>query len=195
MLEGMPEEEELLLLFTTALPIINIDQFLYPGASTPLIWVNLSDRPDLQVLAEQGDLNQDKLFICTWFYVMPGTDMMGIGLRIKMHSPPHLSLSLVFPLKHDYEQLITLSQEGSLWVLPGPAPEDLQDMLVENDVGGFFERVSTRCGQGLFVTLAPDLVEDLRKQLAGWEKYRPKTKPQSHTASRKRTRRKNRKHG
>ena len=178
MSEGMPEEEELLLLFTTALP---------------LVWVDLSDRPDLQILAEQSDLNQDKLFICTWFYVMPATPMMGIGLRIKMHSPPHLSFSLVFPLKYDYEQLVTLSQEGSLWVLPGLAPENLQDMLVENDVGGFFERVAASSGQGLFVTLAPDLIEDLRKQLAGWEKYRPKTKP--HTVSRKRTRRKNRKHG
>jgi hypothetical protein len=174
----MPTEEELLLLFTTALPISKIDQLVYPGASTALIWVDLADRPDLGVLAEQGDLNQDKLFICTWFYVMPATPMMGIGLRVKMHTPPHLAFSLVFPLKHDYEQLVTMSQEGSFWVLPSPAPEDLGNMLVGDDVGGFFERVATRCGQGLFVELSPDLVEDLRKQLSSWaaQYKKPQTK-------------------
>jgi hypothetical protein len=170
MLERTPEEEELLLLFTTALPISQIDQIVYPGVSTILIWVDLSDRPDLKVLAEQGELNKNKMFICMLFYVMPGDPMMGIGLQVKMHEPPHLTFSLVFPLKYDFDQLTTLSTEGNFWLLPGPRPSDLGDMLAGENVILFFERVAARCGQGLYITLAPDLVEELRKQLASWEK-------------------------
>ena len=103
MTKRKPQEEELMYLFTTALPISQIDQMVYPGVSTALIWVDLSDRPDLQVLASQGDLNTDKMFICTMFYVMPTTPMMGIGLRVKMHESPHLTFSLVFPLKYDFD--------------------------------------------------------------------------------------------
>jgi hypothetical protein len=162
------EEEELRLLFTTALPIAGIDQFLYPGSSTILVWVNLADRPDLSVLAEQGELNRDKMFICTWFYVMPATPKMGIGLRVKMHEPPHLTLSLVFPFQYDFESLTTLSTEGNMWLLSGPRPSDLGDLLVGDDAAGFLEQVVARSGQGLYVTLAPDLVEELRKQLSSW---------------------------
>ena len=185
MAEMLPEEE-LLLLFTTALPINSMSEILYPGASTVLVWVDLTDRSDLEILAVQGDLNKDKLFICTWFYVMPSTPLMGVGLRIKMHESPHISLSLVFPLEHYYDQLVTMSAEGSLWILPEPAPLNLASMLVGNDVAGFFERVAAHCGQGLFVELSPDLIEELRKQLASWsEQYRreerPRAKPRGKT--------------
>jgi hypothetical protein len=170
----MTPEEELLFLFKTALPIQGIDQLLYPGASTILVWVDLSDRPDLQILAEQGELNRDKLFICTWFYVLHSMPDMGIGLRVKMHESPHLTLSLVFPLKYDFDSLMTLGAEGNIWILPGPRPNDLGDMLVGDDAAGFLEKVVERCGQGLYVTLAPDLVEELRRQLAGWKGRRKK---------------------
>jgi hypothetical protein len=165
----MTPEEELMFLFKTALPIEGIDQFLYPGASTILVWVNISDRPNLRVLAEQGELNRDKMFICTWFYVMPATPMMGIGLRVKMHESPHLTLSLLFPLAYDFDSLSTLSIEGNIWILAGPRPSDLGELLVGDDATGFLEQVVARSGQGLYITLAPDLVEELRKQLAGWK--------------------------
>lgn len=166
----MSPEEELMALFKTALLIEGIDQFIYPGSTTILVWVNLADRPDLQVLAEQGELNKGKMFICTWFYIMPNTPMMGIGLRIKMHESPYLTFSLVFPLKYDLDSLTTLSSEGNIWILSGPRPKDLADLLVGDDATRFLEQIVERSGQGLYVTLSPDLIEELRKQLLGWGK-------------------------
>jgi len=157
----MTPEEELLFLFKTALPIQGVDQFLYPEACTILVWVDITDRPSLSVLTEQGELNKERMFICTWFYVMPDSPMMGIGLRIKMHEPPHLTLSLVFPLEYDFDSMKTLSIDGNIWILAGPRPSDLEDMLVGDDAVGFHKRIVEHSGQGLYITLSPDLVEEL----------------------------------
>jgi hypothetical protein len=42
-------------------------------------------------------------------------------------------------------------------------------MLGGDNATGFLEHVVKHCGQGLTVTLAPDLVEELRSQLGSLE--------------------------
>lgn len=80
----MDERPSLELMFRSALPIDDIDQLLFsPQEGVSIIWVNISERPDLQVLASQ-EQSQEGYSLCTWFYADPGKYNMVIGLRVDM---------------------------------------------------------------------------------------------------------------
>src|SRR5713226_7617905 len=49
----MIDAAEIALLLKAALPIDDVDQILAPDLSFAIIWLDISERPDLQVLAEQ----------------------------------------------------------------------------------------------------------------------------------------------
>ncbi len=50
---SMTEAEEIALLLKSAIPIDDVDQMLAPGLSFAIIWIDISERPDLQALAEK----------------------------------------------------------------------------------------------------------------------------------------------
>ncbi len=93
----MREAEEIALLLKSAIPIDNVDQILSPGLSFAIIWIDISERPDLQVLAEKDTLT-DGFSICTWFYANPGKRNIRMGLRVEIRQPVHFMLPLVCKL-------------------------------------------------------------------------------------------------
>jgi hypothetical protein len=77
----MTNEEEIALLLKSAIPIDDVDQLLAPDLSFAVIWIDISERPDLQVLAEKDTL-ADGFSIITFFYANPGKHNMRLGMRI-----------------------------------------------------------------------------------------------------------------
>ena len=67
----MTDADEIALLLKSAIPIDDIDEVLSPDLSFAVIWIDISERPDLQVLTEKYTLT-DGFSICTWFYANPG---------------------------------------------------------------------------------------------------------------------------
>ncbi len=166
----MRDEEEIALLLKAALPIDDVDQMLSPDLSFAIIWIDISERPDLAVLAEQETL-ADGYSICTFFYVNPGKRNMRLGLRVEMRQPVRFVLSLVFKVSEYFDQLTTISQQGNFWIVPGPPPTHL---VGSTEIGSevFLEQVVANSGQGLFITLQDHLVEELRNRLAEWKRLR-----------------------
>ena len=80
----MTEAEEIALLLKSAIPIDDVDQMLSPGLSFAIIWIDISERPDLQVFAEK-DTRADGFSIVTFFYANPGRRNMRIGMRGREH--------------------------------------------------------------------------------------------------------------
>src|SRR5713226_1402999 len=83
----------------STLRIDDIDQLrLSPTEGISVVWVDLSERPDLAALAvrsaqESGDA------ICTWFSRNLGTRKMLMGLRVAMTQPTTAVFTLAFPLE------------------------------------------------------------------------------------------------
>ncbi len=95
---SLTDAEEIALLFRSALPIDDVDQVLAPGLSFAVIWVDISERPDLQVLAEKDTL-ADVFSTCTWFDDSPGKQNMRMGLRVEMRQPVRFVISLAFKVR------------------------------------------------------------------------------------------------
>ena len=163
--------EEIALLFRSALPIDGIDQVLLPGQNFAVIWVDLSERPDLQVLGESEATLGDGFSICTWASQNPGKQTLKIGLRIEMRQPVRFVLTLAFSVREYREQLETMSRQGNLWIVPGPPPAHLEGSM-EMDAQEFMEQVYAYSGQGLFITLQDHLVDELRQVLAEWKRVK-----------------------
>ncbi len=166
----MTDTEEIALLLRSAIPIDDVDEVLSPGFSFAVIWVDISERPDLQVLAEKDTLT-DGYSICTWFYANPGKPNMRMGLRVEMRQPVRFVLPVVFKVGEYRDQLTTISREGNFWIVPGPPPEHLMG-LIEMNSTEFLDQVASYCGQGIFITLQDHMVAELRKRLTEWK--RPK---------------------
>lgn len=164
----MTNEEEIALLLKTAIPIDDVDQMLSPVLSFAVIWIDISERPDLQVLARQEPL-ENGYSICTWFYANPGKRNMRMGLRVEMRQPVHFVLPLVFKVSEYIDQLTTISEHGNFWVVPGPPLGHLVGST-EMTAARFMEQVVAYSGLGLFLTLQDDLVAELRERLAEWKR-------------------------
>jgi hypothetical protein len=163
----MTGEEEIALSLRTAIPINDVDQMLSPGLNFAIIWVDISDRPDLQVLTQQEPL-EEGYSICTWFYDNPGRRNMRIGRRIEMRQPVRFVLPLVFQMSRYSDPLTTISQEGNLWIVPGPPPAHLTGST-EMDLTAIMNKIVAYSGQGLFITLQEHMVVELRERLAEWK--------------------------
>src|SRR5450631_4556333 len=92
------DEAKVALLIKSALPIDDIDEIFGVSPCFVVVWVNLSERPDLRILGEQGTL-AGGFSLCTWFAVYPGKRNMLLGLRVEMRQPVQFVLSLVFDVK------------------------------------------------------------------------------------------------
>ncbi len=164
------DSEEIALLLKSVIPIDEVDQILSPRLSFAIIWIDISEQPDLQVLAEKEPL-ADGFSICTYFYANPGKRNMRLGLHIEMRQPVHFVLPLVFKVSKYIDQLTTISQDGNFWIVPGPPPAHLIGSIEMNLVT-FMEQVAAHSGQSLFITLQDHLVEELRKRLGEWKSLR-----------------------
>ena len=163
---SMAEAEEIALLLRSAIPIDDVDQMLAPDLSFAIIWIDISERPDLQVLAEKDPL-ADGFSIITFFYANPGKQNMRLGMRIEMRQPVHFVLPLVFKVSDYIDQLTTISQDGNFWIVPGPPPGHFTGST-EMDSAAFLDQIVAYSGQGLFITLQDHLIAELRTRLAEW---------------------------
>ena|SRR5260370_29942653 len=103
----MTDADEIALLLKSAIPIDDIDEVLSPDLNFAVIWIDISERPDLQVLTEKDTLT-DGFSICTWFYANPGKRNMRMGLRVEMRQPVRFVLPLVFTVSEYVDQLTTI---------------------------------------------------------------------------------------
>ena len=94
------------------------------GLSFAVIWVDISELPDLQVLSEQDTL-ADGFSTGTWFYDSPSKQNMRMGLRVEMRQPVHFVIALAFNVRQYVNQLTTIGWDGSFWVVLGPPPSRL----------------------------------------------------------------------
>jgi hypothetical protein len=167
----MTEEMDLGLLLRSALPIDDIDQLLTPpDDGFSIIWIDISERPDLAALAERS-MQEPGYAVCTWFYGNPGKRTMLIGLRVAMKQPTQTVFTLVFKVEKFVEQLSTIARYGKFWIVPGPPPAHLVGTQ-EMDAQTFTEKVVNFAGQGVFIELEAHLVEELRTQLDEWKRIK-----------------------
>lgn len=164
----MDESQAVSLLLKSAIPIDAIDQMLSPDLNFAVIWVDISERPDVQVLAEQEGM-EDGFCLCTWFYENPGKRNMRIGLRIEMRQPVHFVLPLVFTVREYAKELTTMSEQGQFWIVPGLPPTHVRRTR-EMDAQAIITEIVAYSGQGLCITLEDHLITELREQLAEWKK-------------------------
>jgi hypothetical protein len=150
------EDMDLGLLLRSALSIDDIDQLIIPpNDGMSIIWVDISERPDLAALAERS-AQEPGYAVCTWFYGNPGKRNM---------------LVLAFKVEKFVEQLSTIARYGKLWVVPGPPPASLVGTQ-EMNARTFIEKVVNVVGQGVLIELESHLVEELRTQIDKWKRIK-----------------------
>ena len=165
------EDMDLGLLLHSALSIDDIDQLLMPpNDGMSIIWVDISERPDLAALAERS-AQEPGYAVCTWFYGNPGKRNMLVGLRVAMKQPTQTVFTLAFKVERFVEQLSTIARYGKLWIVPGPPPAHLVGTQ-EMDMQTFITKVINFAGQGVLIELEPHLIAELWTQLDGWKRIK-----------------------
>lgn len=165
------EDMDLGLLLHSALSIDDIDQLLIPpNDGMSIIWVDISERPDLTALAERS-AQESGFAVCIWFYGNPGKRNMLVGLRVAMKQPTNTVFTLVFKVERYVEQLLTIARYGKLWIVPGPPPAYLVGTQ-EMDAQTFLSQVVDVAGQGVLIELEPHLVAELQTQLDDWKRIK-----------------------
>src|SRR5215472_17550108 len=86
-------------MLSSALRIDDIDQLhLSPTEGISVIWVDISERPDLAALAvHSARASSDAVY--TWFSSNSGRRNMLVGLRIALKQSTTAVFTLVFPLE------------------------------------------------------------------------------------------------
>src|SRR5260370_30769534 len=160
------DEETASLLVQTALPIDAIDQItgIIPGRTVVLVWVDIQDRPDLLHMNQRHE-GRSGNFVTTWFFVEPGKRHMLVGLRVEVRSPFTATFSLIFPMKHYFQQLESLAENGLIWVEPGPPPDASAEIRAMS-----VSELLAVVGDGISLDLEEPQIQQLRGQLAAWKK-------------------------
>jgi hypothetical protein len=167
----MDENASLELLVKSALPVDDVDQLqMGPRDGIAVIWVDTSERPDLQILAEKN-ARSGGYAVCTWFYGNPSKLNMIIGLRVEMKQPTRNAFQVVLKVERYLDQLSLIAQSGKLWIVPGPPLAHLVGKI-EMNARTFIEQVIAYSGEGLFIELEPHLVAELQSQLTTWKRNR-----------------------
>ncbi len=159
------DEETVRLVVQAALPIDAMDQItgVIPGRTAVLVWVDLQDRPDLFHMNQRHEGGSGD-FVATWFFVEPGKRHMLVGLRVEVRAPFTATFSLVFSMKHSFQQLESIAEDGLIWVEPGPppdAPTGMRAMSVQD--------LLTVVGDGISLDLEEPQRQQLREQLTAWK--------------------------
>jgi hypothetical protein len=155
----------------TALSIDDIDQLrLSRSDGISIIWVDISERPDLAALAtrstrEAGDA------VCTWFFGNPGKRNMIVGLRVALSPPTNTVFVLAFQVERFAGHLSIIAKYGKLWVVPGPPQAHLIGTQ-QMDAHTFLTQVVNYSGQGVLIELESHLVTALRTQFDEWKRLK-----------------------
>ncbi len=159
------DEETARLFVQTALPIDAIDQItgVIPDRTVVLVWVDLQDRPDLLPMCQRHEGGSGD-FVATWFFVEPGKRHMLVGLRVEVRAPFTATFSLVFPMKHSFQQMESSAENGLIWVEPGPPPDASAGIRAMST-----QDVLTVVGDGISLELEEPQRRQLREQLTAWK--------------------------
>ncbi len=162
------EGTDLGVMLRSALSIDDIDQLrLSRSDGISVIWVDISERPDLAALAtrsthEAGDA------VCTWFFGNPGKRNMIVGLRVALSPPTNTVFVLAFQVERFAGHLSIIARYGKLWVVPGPPQAHLIGTQ-QMDAHTFLTHVVNYSGQGVLIELESHLVTALRTQFDEWK--------------------------
>ncbi len=158
------DEETAKLLVQTALPMDAIDQItitgIIPGRTVVLVWVDIQDRPDLLHMNQRHEGGSGD-FVATWFFVEPGKRHMLVGLRVEVHAPFTATFSLIFPMKHYFQHLESIAENGLIWVEPGPPPDASAGIRAMSA-----SELLAVVGDGISLDLEESQRQQLRGQLA-----------------------------
>jgi hypothetical protein len=165
------EETDPGLMLRSALSIDDIDQLrLPPSDGMSIIWVDISERPDLAALA--GRCTQELgAAVCTWFYGNPGKRNMIVGLRVALQPPTNTVCVLAIQVERFAGTLSIVAQYGKLWIVPGPPQAHLAGTQ-EMDAQTIITKVVNYSGQGVLIELESHLVKELRTQLDEWKQIK-----------------------
>ncbi|GHO63776.1 hypothetical protein KSC_026680 [Ktedonobacter sp. SOSP1-52] len=163
--------EDLTLMLRSAIPVDDVDiLMLSPGNGIAVIWLNLSERPDVKTLLDRH-AEEGGYAICTWFYGNLGKHNMLVGLRVEMREPTRSVFHLAFKVKDHQEPLSLIAQAGKLWCVPGPPPAHLVGTM-EMTVHDFVQKVVNYSGQGMMIELQPHLIAELQQHLDEWKRIK-----------------------
>ena len=105
-----------------ALHVQHID-FLSSGSDAiALIWIDLSERPDLIQMA-QGHLGEQGMASCSWHAPNLSLRDAHIYFRLQARTPTQSVLILGFNLATYHMQLSRIARDRFLWVMSGPRPD------------------------------------------------------------------------
>lgn len=160
--------EDIALMLRSALPLNDVDRVMFgPSDGLTIVWVNISERPDLQVLSD-WHFDGDGYAICSWFYAHPGKRNMVVGLRIEMRQPTRTVFHLAFNVERFMNPLSLISQTGKIWIILEPPPIHLAETMTMA-AQDFTRKAAAHSGRGVMITLESRLVAELREQLTEWK--------------------------
>jgi hypothetical protein len=163
------EETDPAVMLRSALSIDDIDHVcLPPDERICVIWVNISERPDLAPLAVHNTQKASDA-VCSWFYGNPGKRNMIVGLRITIRQPANAIFTLAFEMERFVGHLLSIAKYGKLWIIPGPPPSHSIGSHAM-DAQTFLTHVVTLSGQGVVIELESHLVTALRTRLDEWKR-------------------------
>lgn len=158
------EEVDLGVTLRSALRIDDIDQLrLSPTERISIMWVDLSERPDLAALAAR-DAPEPSDASVTLFSDYPGTPKMLVGLRVSLKQPMTAVFTLVFPVEQFAGHLVTMAKYGKLWIVPGPPLPRLVG-TGEMEAQTLLTQIVRYSGQGVWLELESPLMRAVRTQL------------------------------
>lgn len=150
-----------------ALPVQHIDCLGSGADAVAIIWIDLSERPDLVQVA-QGHLGERGIAECTWYAPDLAQRNAHLYFRLQAQQPTQNVLILGLDLATYHTQLSRIARDRFLWIMGGPRP----DYLVEeyaNDPADLSERLTTARGQGITLGLHPTLAQELEALLLTWQ--------------------------
>ncbi|GCF11170.1 hypothetical protein [Dictyobacter arantiisoli] len=154
-------------MLAAALPIDALQHMFLEQGGFVVVWVDISERQDLEILAAQEQASEEDA-TCSWYYAHPGKHNMLLGLHIVAHQPAQMDMLLVFRMSQMFDQLSEIARLSTLWIVPGPPPIPLTGRI-EMKAETFVPRILNVNGQGLFLHLPATQVAELRAELAKWK--------------------------
>jgi hypothetical protein len=133
-----------------------------------LLWVNMSERPDLAALMKEQAGSENGEAVCIWQYVNKQKPSCQFLLHVELRTPVHVSFHVAFRLAEWYVLLEAIAQHGEMWFLPGP-PIDWQPLIHRLDQSVFLRRVGEMCGSGVIITLERETMRALGQHIKAWK--------------------------
>jgi hypothetical protein len=149
-----------------ALPVLHID-FLGSGSdAVSLIWIDLSERPDLVQMA-QGHRGEQGFAECTWHAPDLVQRDASIYFRLQARIPTQSAMILGFHLATYHINLLRIASDRFLWVMGGPRPDYLLEEYAA-DPTDLVERLRAARGEGIRLGLHPVLALQLETLVKTW---------------------------